>query len=277
MDGIHGPDRDGDRLRRTVVAELDDHIVGCGTVVLSASLRDLYFCEIDVLEDHRRRGIGSAIFEELCARTAHRPFPIATRAMASQPVRRVFAESLGYDVMVHCPEPQADPGAPAWRAWIEAQAVPVGCRIVGVHEVDQGTFNATWFDYYRWAHEPWAPTYEPDRLATAMPDFRSTLDPATSVLILDGDAIVAMSLVGGEPLWGRRMILCEASRPDQPGGALLVRAAAARSLERLGHRGIRLAEFEGHSTDPHIPGLFASFPPHRSDPMDIISLHRRER
>jgi GNAT superfamily N-acetyltransferase len=274
LTGIHGPDRDGDRWRRTVVAELDDRAVGWGTVVLDAALRDLYFSEIEVVEDHRRRGIGTAVFAELCNRTERRPFPIFTRAMASQPVRRLFAESLGYDVMVHCPAPQAEPTTAEWRTWITAQPVPAGCRVVAVDEIDRATFNAVWYGYYQWAHEPWAPTYGPDRVAAAMPDYRSTLDADTSVLIVEATEIVAMSLVGDETWDGRTMIICETARPDQPDGARLVRVAAAQSLGRLRHRGVRLVEFEGHTTDPHTPGLFASFPPHNSDPMDIIKLHR---
>jgi GNAT superfamily N-acetyltransferase len=277
LTGIHGPDRDGDRWRRTVVAEIDDRAVGCGTVALDAVLRDVYFCEIDVAEDHRRRGIGTAVFAELCARTAERPFPIFSRAIASQPVRRLFAASLGYDVVVHCPSPQADPTAPTWRRWIERQPPPAGCRVVGPHEVDEAAFEAVLIGYFRWAHEPWGPTYGPDRLAAALRNYRSTLDPKASVLIIQDAEIAAMSLVAGEIREGRTMVICEAARPNQPGGELLVRTAAGQSLDRLRHRGIRLVEFEGHSTDPHIPGLFASFPPHDSDPMDVISLHRTRR
>ena len=47
LTGMHGPDRDGDRWARTVVADLDGSAVGWGTVLLDAALRDLYFCEIE--------------------------------------------------------------------------------------------------------------------------------------------------------------------------------------------------------------------------------------
>jgi hypothetical protein len=93
------------------------------------------------------------------------------------------------------------------------------------------------------------------------------------VLIIEDTDIAAMSLVAGETWDVRTMIICEAAPPDQPDGERLTRTSAAQSLNRLGRRGVRLVEFEGHETDPHTPGLFASLPPHNSDPMDIISLH----
>jgi hypothetical protein len=173
--------------------------------------------------------------------------------------------------------PQADPTTPAWRAWITQQPLATGHRAVGVEDVDRDRFNSVWHGYFQWVHEPWAPTYGLERIAAVMPDYRATLDADASVLIVDDTDVVAMSLVAGEMWDGRTMIICEAARPDQPDGESLVRAAAAQSLDRLGRRGVRLVEFEGHAIDPHVPGLFASFPPHDSDPMDVIELRRLDR
>jgi GNAT superfamily N-acetyltransferase len=273
LTGMHGPDRDGDRWRRTVIAKLDGQVVGHGTVALSAGNHEFCFCEVEVDEDYRRLGIGTAIFAELSRRTPER-FTIATRVMRSHPLRRSFAESLGYGVMVHCPEPWADPIAPAWQAWIGAQSLPRRFRIVGVDDVEPSRFEKAWLDYYRWVHEAWAPVRGPDRLAAATADYRSTIDRGASALVVDRTDVVAISLVAGEVWDGRTMVICETTRSDQPDGDRLVRAAAARSLDRLGRRGVRLVEFEGHDSDAHIPGLIASFPPHDADPMDIVRLHR---
>jgi hypothetical protein len=59
---------------------------------------------------------------------------------------------------------------------------------------------------------------------------------------------------------------------DQADGSRLLLATAAASLDVLAHKGTRLVELEGHTTDAHSPALVSSLPTVGGDPMDILKL-----
>ena len=69
-------------------------------------------------------------------------------------------------------------------------------------------------------------------------------------------------------------MLAETPRVDEPSGTPLVAAAIARTLDVLARRGVAGVELEGRTFDPHLPTVFASFPPHVSNPMSVVRLHR---
>ena len=79
-------DQDSPRWQRSVVAVDRDQPVGVGWISLDP-VTDTYFVEIHVAVDHRRRGVGTALFEAVCGR-ADQPFPVCARVMSSQPWRR---------------------------------------------------------------------------------------------------------------------------------------------------------------------------------------------
>ena len=268
------PDSDEPAWRRTVVAERGGRVVGTASVLLARS-QDAYFCDVEVSPAHRRQGIGTALYGAIGALTEP-SFPLLTRAMRSRPLRRLFAEAIGCEAVMHCPEPWADPTAPAWRRWVADHPVPGGYSAVPMSDLPPAAVEAAWRTYYIWVHAPFAPV-RTDRLAAWWNDYRAGLDADASMLITEaggGDAIAALSLVSPDAWDGRTFIVSETVRPDQRGGDDLLRAAVAASLRVLGSRGVTLVELEGHTSDPHSPALLASLPEHDADPMDILRLRR---
>ena len=88
-------------------------------------------------------------------------------------------------------------------------------------------------------------------------------------------SVVALSLVFDGPARdGIVRVLAETPRVDEPDGEHLVAAALARTLTLLADRGVRRVELEGRTFDPHLPAVVATFPPHDSNPMSVVRLHR---
>jgi hypothetical protein len=182
--------------------------------------------------------------------------------MRSQPLRTLFAEAIGCEPVVHCPEPWADPTAPAWRRWVDEHPVPSGYSAVPMRDLPPVAVEAAWRTLYVWAHAPFAPV-RTDGLADWWNEYSAGLDEDASMLITDaegGGAIVALSLVSPDVWDGRTFIVSETVRPDQPGGDDLLCAAVAASLRVLGGRGITRVELEGHTSEPHSQALLASLP-----------------
>jgi GNAT superfamily N-acetyltransferase len=79
--GGHGPPLD-QPFRRTLVAEIDGELVGVGTI-LHGSFHPIHtWLDLVVSPDTRRRGIGTAVFDELRARA---PTPLCARVRYDQP------------------------------------------------------------------------------------------------------------------------------------------------------------------------------------------------
>lgn len=264
------PDEDGPRWRRNLVALDGADVIGTATLAL-APVTDSYFCEITVLPSHRRRGIGTQLYEAMYQSRTH-PFPVLTRAMQSQPLRRTFAESLGCKVRTHCPEPWIDPPTDQAQQWINQQDLPDGYTTVTLAEQPVQQVLQAWTTYYVWAHEPFG-TVHADKVPLTWEGYSQGLDPAASMLTLDQDRnIIAFSFVSPDVWDGRTMIVSEAVQHDQPDGSQLLKATVARSLMRLADRCVHRVELEGHSTDPHSPDLVNSLPDGEGDPMDILEL-----
>lgn len=261
-----------DPWRRSLVAERAAVVVGTATIALAA-VTDSYFCEIHVTAPLRRQGIGTALYRAACA-TATRPLPVVARSMRSQPLRRHFAESIGCEVAVHCPEPQADPTTEPWLRWVDEHPVPAGYRVAPVREHEPAAVEAAWRRYVTWSHQPFGDV-RPERLPRAWQRYSAGLDPHLSMVVSDDHGRpVALSLVSPDVWDGRTLVVSETVQRDQPDGTALLQAVVAASLRVLGERGTRLVELEGHSTDTHSPGLLASLPPHGADPMDVLRLRR---
>lgn len=268
------PDRDGPRWRRTVVAERGGEIVGLASMQLRP-VTESYMCEVEVKPGHRRAGVGTSLYRATCQLLEH-SYRVQARAMASQPLRRLFAEALGCEVIRHHPEPWADPTAPAWKQWIDGRRLPEGHTAVTLGEINPAAAQRAWVQYYEWSHEVIGPVRS-QYLAEGWEGYRPGLDESGSTLIVsneDPDRVLAFCLVSAEEWEGRRMAVSETAAAVQDNGVALLEAAVATSLRRLEARNVRRVELEGHSTDPHFPRLVAGLPEHDADPMDMLALRR---
>lgn len=265
------PDEDAPRWRRSQVAVVDGQVVGAASVALSP-VTDSYFCEVDVTSPYRRQGIGTRLYAAVYA-TTNPHFSVLARAMRSQPQRREFADSLGCSVMIQCPAPWVDPTSQPAQQWIADQKLPAGHVTVTMDDLPVEQVAAAWATYYDWGHQPFG-TVHAERIPDMWDSYSQGVDPHLSMLSLDrnSDEIVAFSLVTPDAWDGRTMIVAETVKQSQLNGVELLKATVAASLRALAQRGAHRVEMEGHTTDPHLPGLVASLPPAGGDPMDILKL-----
>lgn len=265
-----GPDEDGPHWRRSLLAQIGNHVVGTASLLLS-TVTDSYFCEIDITASDRRHGIGRQLYKGL-HELRDQPFPVLIRAMRSRPLRRVLADEIGCAVRTQCPAPWIDPPTDEVRDWIARQPVPDGYATVTMSEQPTDKVLQAWTTCYVGVHAPFG-TVHRDRVPLAWEGYSSTLDPVASILTLDrAGTIVAFSLVSPEVWDGRTMIVAETVQLDQPDGTDLLKTTVATSLAVLAQRGTHRVQLEGHTTDPHIPALIDSLPSQGSDPMDILEL-----
>ena len=233
-----------------------------------------HFCDVQVEQDRRRQGIGSALWTAL-ERAVPTSEALICRVLHADDDAVGFANSIGHDLVELCPAPQADPTAAEWSAWCEAQHVPDGSVAVGPDGVPEADLEEAWVDYYVWAHEMIGPLRAREVVAAASAGLGGALDHGVSTLVLRGGRVVALALVWREPPWdGIVRVLAETPRVDEPDGEHLVAAALARTLSLLAERGVRKVELEGRAFDPHLPAVAATFPPHDSNPMSVLRLHR---
>lgn len=233
-----------------------------------------HFCDVQVEHGRRREGIGSALWTAL-ERAVPPSEALICRVLHAAADAVGFASSIGHDLVEVCPAPQADPTSPAWSEWCAAQRVPDGSVAVGPDGVPEADLEEAWVDYYVWAHEMIGPLRPRAVVAAASAGLGDSLDHGVSTLVLRGGRVVALALVWREPPWdGVVRVLAETPRIDEPDGEHLVAAALARTLTLLGERGVRPVELEGRTIDPHLPAVAATFPPHDSNPMSVLRLHR---
>ena len=234
-----------------------------------------HFCDVEVEEDRRRRGVGTALHAAL-DRTLPGGEALICRVLHSDHAAVGFAASIGHDLVELCPAPQPVPTSPAWSSWCAAQAAPDGSVAVGSDEVTAADLEEAWVDYYVWAHEMVGTLRPRADVAAAFAGLAGELDHTVSTVVLRGGQVAALALVFAEPPWdGIVRVLTETPRVDEPDGERLVASALARTLTLLAARGTRLVELEGRTFDPHLPAVVATFPPHDSNPMSVLRLHRR--
>ena len=235
------------------------------------------FCDVQVDAGRRREGIGTALWAAL-ERAVPAGEGLVCRVLHADAEAVGFVGSIGHDLVEHCPAPQADLTSEAWSAWCAEQPVPDGAVAVGSDGVPEADLEEAFVDYYVWAHEPVGALRPRPVVAAASAGLGEDLDHAVSTLVLRGGRVVALALVFSEPPWdGIVRVLTETPRVDEPDGVHLVAAALARTLTLLADRGVRLVELEGRTFDPHLPAVVATFPPHDSNPMSVVRLHRSDR
>ena len=232
------------------------------------------FCDVQVDGGRRREGIGTALWVAL-ERRVPADEALVCRILHADADAVGFADSIGHDLIELCPAPQADPATVAWAAWCADQPVPDGAVAIGSDGVPEADLEAAWVDYYVWAHETIGPLRPRADIAAASAGLGTYVDHGVSSVVLRGGRVVALSLVFEETAEdGIVRVLAETPRVDEPDGLHLVAAALARTLTLLAGRGVRLVEMEGRTFDPHLPAVFESFPPHTSNPMSVVRMHR---
>lgn len=250
---FHGEPREGDRWRRTVVAEQDGAIVGAGSLLFNDLHPDRYPTSIEVAPTHRRLGLGRELLAELLELRPDRSRPLESKVREQAfDIRAFWAEARTYQ---RCACPVIDPDDPAVRAWILANAGSArGLVDAAVH----------FAQLYRWLHQEWSPVSSDEVLHRVADELAAEADLERSSLgLTDGEPAAAVFAFADPTGWD---CVAETLTPD--GDEQALRAALARTLSRLD----RPVEFDGHDSDPHLAGLLAELPWVASDPLLLIEI-----
>ena len=105
---LHGEAREGDRWRRSLVAEEAGRVVGAVTIGRNPVHPGRYNAAVEVAVGSRRRGLGTALIEQVRL-LAPEARPLAGKLRPSDAAAVALAERLGGRVYQRCPGPCPDP------------------------------------------------------------------------------------------------------------------------------------------------------------------------
>ncbi|MEH3078757.1 MAG: GNAT family N-acetyltransferase [Quadrisphaera sp.] len=283
---LHGPPRDGERWRRTLVAEVEGRVVGAATVARNRVHPDHCSGAVDVHPAWRRRGIGRRL---LTAVRASRPEvrPLASKLRPSNAAALGFLAAAGGRVRQRCPGQVVDATDPRVLDWAEQQAASVtscdlaGLVVAGLEELTVEQLAAAFAEQYLWVHSTWSPVPPgPPRraLAEVAAATGAEVDRTRSSGVWWWGRLVATVLVfpadGGWEVVAETVVpeVAAVGVPTGVSGVALLRAALGRTfteVARLGAGGAggsgvgvggSWVELDGHVDDPHLQAALDGLP-----------------
>lgn len=272
---LHGPARDGQRWRRTLVARQADRVVGAGTVARNPVHAGRYAGAVEVAGDQRRRGVATALLTALRALRPE-PLPLAGKIRESDPSAWPFGQAMGARVYQRCGCPRLDLTArelTGWRrgALAEAGELAAAGELTGMGELSRDQAAALFEEQYRWVHERWSPVTSTEWLRQISAATVAEADLGASSCAWRQGRVAAAVFAFAEPD-GSVSLVAETQRRDEADGTGLLGAALARSLTALAERGLRCVELDGHDDDPHLAPLLAGLPVATTSPLLLVEL-----
>lgn len=256
---LHGPDQDGERWRRTQVAiGASGEVIGAVTVARNRVHGGRYTLAVEVARSRRRQGVGRRLVEE--ARSI-RPelLPLAVKVRVRDDAGIGLLAAVGGKPYQHCPCARLDPIAADVRSWCAGQPAPAAARIDSLEALSHDELARAWVAQYSWMHESWSPV-------TSAPDLESAAHQFVDDLIRTGSSgawvagrLAAVSWAVREPS-GDVVVIAETTQRRERDGGTLVAGVLADCLRRIGARGVRTVEIEGHLSDPHLAPVVESLP-----------------
>lgn len=255
---LHGEPRDGERWKRTLVAEVDGSVAGAVTVARNKWHPSRYTLAVEVGAAHRRTGLGTALVDAarpLCPQDLEFSSKVrgADRAATGMLRRR------GGRMTATSPLPHPDPRSAPVAAWITARPAPAGVRLTPLTAVPADRWPDLYAAMYGWEHEDWYPA-DPATLPELGRMLAGAVDGDLSVAAWRGDQVVAaaFAMPDGE---GGAEVGVETMERDTPAGEAIVAAALAGCLRACGAAGMTEVMVDGHLSDPHLGPVLATFPP----------------
>jgi GNAT superfamily N-acetyltransferase len=265
---LHGPARDGERWRRTLVAHEANRVVGAGTVAANPVHGGRYSCAIEVAHDQRRRGIARTLLTAL-RELRPEPLPLAGKIREADPVAWPFGQAMGARVYQRCRCPRLDLTSSELATW-RRETPATDAELSSMSRLSREQAAALFEEQYRWVHQEWSPVTSPQWLRQISAATVAEADLEASSCAWRDGRVVAAVFAFAEPD-GSVSLVAETQRRTEAGGGLLS-AALARSLTALTERGFRIVEFDGHDDDPHLAPLVARLPVASTSPLLLVEL-----
>jgi acetyltransferase (GNAT) family protein len=266
---LHGEAGDGDRWRRTLIAERAGRVVGAVTIARNRVHPGRYNLAVEVEAASRRRGLARTLIEQARLQ-APQPLPMAGKLRPSDPAGVALLRSIGGRTYQRCPGLCPDPTAPEVRAWSAHNASTPDAVVAPLAELAPADWDDLWFRQYLWVHQDWSPAAEAP-LRELAHHLVAEADPELSTITVRGARVDAVSWVF-DAHDGTVEIVAETTERDTGSGVPDVAAGLARSLSLLAERGVRKAAIDGHLTDPHLGPVLGTFPPVPREPLDLVEI-----
>lgn len=236
---------------RSAIAHDGDNVVAAGIIWTSRVHGDRYWFEITVAPDLRRRGLGREMFS-LLSRLRATDLPFIARGYVDE-ARLHFVRSLGGQAIQIVPPALVQPSA--GRMLRKHPSVRPASEVEWAALADSNAL------VYEWTHASWSPV-APDFASALNEDLADELDlEASSVAVVDG-SVAAHCMVYRDSV--PPIVTAETVSRQTRNGERLVEGCVRRSLDVLASRGVAVAEFDGHVTDPHFLPVWTRLAPEGS-------------
>jgi GNAT superfamily N-acetyltransferase len=266
---LHGPSRDGDRWRRTLIAEHAGAVVGAVTIARNLVHPDRYNLAVEVAAESRGQGVGFTLIEQ-ARRLAPEPMPLAAKLRPADTAGLALLHRIGGRIYQRCPGLCPDPRSPEVLDWA-ARTVPTpGAAVLPLTQLPHAAWAELWVRQYLWVHNDWSPAAE-DPLRELAKELIAEVDPELSTITVCGASVEAVTWVF-EPHGNTAEVVAETTQQHTPNGVSHVAAGLARSLSRLNDRGIRKAEIDGHVSDPHLAPALDTLPKVPREPLYLVEV-----
>jgi GNAT superfamily N-acetyltransferase len=266
---LHGQRSDGERWRRTLVAEQAGEVVGAVTSARNLVHPGRYNLAVEVAAASRRRGVGFSLIEQ-ARRLAPEPRPFAAKLRPADAAGLALLRRVGGRIYQRCPGLCPDPTSPQVLAWA-ARTVPMSeAAVLPLTQLPRSTWPELWVRQYLWVHDDWSPAAE-EPLRELARDLIAEVDPELSTVTACGASVEAVTWVF-DPHDSTAEVVAETTQRHTPNGVSHVAAGLARSLSQLNERGIRKAEIDGHVSDPHLAPALDTLPNVPREPLYLVEV-----
>ena len=241
-------------IRQTLVATLNDALIGVGTLFESTIHPQMLFITLNVAGGWQRRGIGSQLWDALEALSDERPW--IAKMTRRDSAGMGFLQQRGFKPLVSTLHGLLDPALPAVQAWIAGLPIEAsGYEIIQFEDASatQSDVALTHAAIYRQAHA-WNPPIEESVEGAIAHYCGPNVIAGSQLCVYRSDRLVgAANLIAHpfEPESGEAylvnlgVVALPAADANTLTGALI-----RRSLEFAAARGLRV-RFE--ADDPHQP------------------------
>jgi GNAT superfamily N-acetyltransferase len=263
ISALHGPDLDGDdRRRRTLVVEEHGALVGSATRLSTPRHPTFSFFTAVVAPELRRRGIASALLEELLQGWEARPLLARVRETDDAGVAFLLASS--FSLRMRSRSVTVDPADPEVVAWADDQAAIEIDRPADREEVARAHERA-----YERVHAGWAPTTNRPLEESLRLFCGEGWLPESAVLARTGDEVVGVgSLYGAPSVFAAHGLFMIVDTLRADGQSL--RSLVAAQLEWARARGTRVS-FEADEANTELWQLMHELPAERGPELLLLS------
>jgi ribosomal protein S18 acetylase RimI-like enzyme len=266
ISALHGPDLDGnDRRRRTLVVEKGGELVGSSTLLATPRHPTFSFFTAVVAPERRRRGIASALLEEV--RQGSEGRPLLARVRETDDAGIAFLHANSFSLRMRSRSVSVDPADVEVVAWVDDQPPIKLERPAEREEVARAHERA-----YARVHARWAPTTDRPLEESLRVFCGEGWLPESAMLAHKGDEVVGVGSLYGAPFVFAEhglFMIADTVRTDKQA----LRSLVAAQLGWARARGVRIS-FEADEANTELWQLMHELPARVGPELLLLSTER---